>query len=86
MDDCPNLHIVITSNKGLNQMTNIVHPVIKYVQQLKNSSSAELFLETLSNSRKKWNNQDIYDMILADKHYPIRKLLENHKTKRIFPD
>lgn len=25
-------------------------------------------------------------MILADKHYPIRKLLENHPTKRIYPD
>ena len=25
-------------------------------------------------------------MILADKHYPIRKLLENHPTKRIYPN
>ena len=53
---------------------------------MKPKCAVELFLDTLEKSGFDWNNKNVYDMILADRFYPIRKLYDNHKTKKIFPD
>ena len=86
LDCCSNLRIVVTSNKWIDQMSNIVHPRIQYLHQLKTKSAVELFFNTLQKSGFSWTSQNVYDMIIADRVYPIRKMVSKHRTKKIFPD
>ena len=48
--------------------------------------AAELFLETLQRNNKRITGKDVFDLIRAQKYYPIRKLRSDHKTSRIFKD
>ena len=87
IDHCPQLRLVITSNATFNEYGNILHPDHHYVSQLTTVQSVELFLETLEQlDFKDTKNTHVFDMICADKRYPIQKLLIKHPTKKLFPD
>ena len=82
-EECPGLKIVITSNKGLNQMSNQVHPVVEYCQQFSRAQSVDLFIDTLEKNGRHVSADEVFDLLLQDKHYPIKKLMPKHKTNRI---
>ena len=46
--------------------------------------AAQLFIETLHKNNKKITGKDVLDLIIEEKHYPIKRLRSNHKTSRIF--
>lgn len=83
-DSCPLLKIVITSNKPLDQEFNLVQPMSRYFSSLKPMQATELFIEILRKNKKIVKGRDVFDLILAEKNYPIRKLRSDHTTSRIF--
>ena len=64
--------MIITSNKPLNEMANMTHPINQYVSELTKAQSVALFFETLDKiGFKGTKEKDIYEMILKDEKYPI---------------
>ena len=53
---------------------------------MKPLQAAQLFIETLNKNNKKITGKDVLDLIIEEKHYPIKRLRGNHKTSRIFKD
>ena len=47
LEYCPQLRLIITSNKPLNEMGNMIHPINQYVSELSTLQSVALFFETL---------------------------------------
>ena len=83
-DQCPLLKVVLTSNKPLDPEFNLIQTTSRYFSSLKPMQAAELFIEILRQNKKIIKGKDVYDLILAEKHYPIRKLRSDYSTSRIF--
>ena len=69
IDDCPNLSIIITSNKGTKSSNQLPSLRTMFLEQMYPISAVNLFFEQIENPKIKIT--DIVDMILKDKNYPI---------------
>ena len=75
LEECNSLSIVMTSKKGIlpDELSKLsIPPEVVYLKQLRSIPSVELFLILSSATIFP---QDIFDLILMDSKYPIKKLL-----------
>ena len=72
-DDCPQLSVIITSNKGIKKDHQLAALKTIFLEQMHHISAVNLFLD--ASSHDGFDVKELADLILKDKSYPIQKLM-----------
>ena len=79
-DECPNLHVIVTSIRDIGRLPNEIDPKPCIVRQLRSQSAVELFLENTGYIE----NGDFIQFLQTDVNYPFKKLCPSLKDKENF--